>query len=202
MVAGVGVGKDTGEVTVQGSLASMDGSASSTRPGWSSWMVQLGRGGGQRKPALVRCSVVDRAGGSKLAGATEELPRLPNGAGDEEEVLRGDLSVALLGLSTVCSGGKARRAEEKNRVFSGAERRKGGRVCPSTLSLKLCEAVVDGETTVGTAAVKLWVRKSGGEAVGGKIAAAAAVCTLSSRSRHRRSVSEADERAPCSFTIF
>jgi hypothetical protein len=159
-------------------------------------------GGGQRKPALVRCSVVDQAGGSKLAGVTEELPRLLNGAGDEEEVLRGDLSVALLGLSMVCSSGKARRTEGKNRVWSGAERRKGGRVCPSTLSLKSCEAVVNGETTAGTAAVKLWVRKSGGEAVGSKIVATAAVCTLSSRSGHQRSVSEADERAPCSFTIF
>jgi hypothetical protein len=47
MVVGVRAGKDTGEVMVQGSLASMYGSASSTRPGWSSWTVPLCRGAGR-----------------------------------------------------------------------------------------------------------------------------------------------------------
>jgi hypothetical protein len=62
----------------------------------------------------------------------------------------------------VCSGGKARGAEEQKKAWSLAERRKGGHLWPCTLSLKPCDAVVVDETVVGTAAMKLWAWQSSG----------------------------------------
>jgi hypothetical protein len=74
-------------------------------------------GSRRRKPALVGCSVVDRAGGGKLTGAPEELPRLSDGAGDDEEVLWGGLPVACSAYQWCAVA--ARRVEQRSRTKRG-----------------------------------------------------------------------------------
>jgi hypothetical protein len=72
---------------------------------------------GQRKPAPVGCSVADRAGGGKLTGMPKELPPLPNGVGDEEEVLWGGLLVACSACRWCVAA--ARRTEQRSKIDHG-----------------------------------------------------------------------------------